>query len=59
MGKLRVYKEEDNSDDYITAEDINGVHRFLFGLLILLSVVYLSLSALCLIIVRNVSVTLI
>ena len=29
MGKLRVYYEEDNSDDYITADDINGVDMVL------------------------------
>ena len=28
-GKLRVYYEEDNSDDYITAEDINGVNMIM------------------------------
>ena len=54
MGKLRVYYEEDNSDDYITGEDVNGVDMILD-----IYYIYLSLSALCLIIVRNVSVTLI
>ena len=29
MEKLRVYYEEVNSDDYITAEDINGVDMIL------------------------------
>ena len=52
-------KPTENTHEKPTVRVFCIIHRFLLDLLMLLSVVYLSLSALCLIIVRNVLVTLI